>query len=247
MSRDTAQTTLPLEPGGVAPDTSAVRSLMKAGLFKRAVEAAKDLHRREPTPASEALLAEAYAERILAFEPQMTVEADALFRLARERCPGARKKLDALQPRLDVRFGRIDAAVRPLAEEAAAGAVRASAEEALRRELVDPGALARSSTLPEGHALRRAAAAVDAAFRAVTSGPVAEEELDLPEVSRRGPLAAWKPLVRAIAAFYRADPGSCERNLALVEAEAAPARLVPAIGRSPAANRAGGPATSWRG
>jgi len=229
MSRDTAKTTPPLEPGGVPPDGSAVRGLMAAGLFKRAVEAAKDLHRRQPTAATEALLAEAYADRILAFEPHMSVEADALFRLARERCPGAREKLDALQPRLDVRFGRIDAAVRPLAEEAAAGAARAAAEEALRRELVDPGALARSPALPEGHALRRAAAAVDGAFRAVTSGPVAEGDLELPEVSRRGPLAAWKALVRAIAAFYRADPGACERNLALVEAEAAPARLVPAI------------------
>jgi hypothetical protein len=229
MSRDTAQTSLPLEPGGAAPDTSAVRSLMAAGLFKRAVEAAKDLHRRQPTPASEALLAEAYAQRILAFEPQMTVEADALFRLARERCPGAREKLDALRPRLDVRFGRVDAAARPLAEDAAAAADRAAAEEALRRELVDPGVLARSPALPEGHALRRAAAAVDAAFRAVTSGPVAEADLELPEVSRRGPLAAWKPLVRAIAAFYRGDTSACERNLALVDAEVAPVRLVPAI------------------
>lgn len=229
MSRDSAQTTLPLESGGVAPGASAVRSLMAAGLYKRAVEAAKDLHRRQPTPATEALLAEAYAERILAFEPQMTVEADALFRLARERCPGAREKLDALQPRLDVRFGRLDAALRPLAEEASPAAARTAAEEAVRRELVDPGALARSPALGEGHALRRAAAAVDAALRAVTSGPVAEDDLDLPEVSRRGPLAAWKPLVRAIAAFYRGDAGACERNLALVEAEAAPARLVPVV------------------
>lgn len=229
MPRDAAQTNLPFEAGGVPPDTAAVRSLMAAGLFKRAVEAAKDLHRRQPTPASEELLAEAYGARILAFEPHMTVEADALLRLAHERCPGAREMLDALKPRLDVRFGRLDVAVRPLAEDAAPEAARAAAEEALRRELVDPGALAGCSALPEGHALRRAAAAVDSAFRVVTSGEVADGDLDLPEVSRRGPLAAWKPLVRAIAACYRGDVGSCERNLVLVETEAAPARLVAAV------------------
>lgn len=229
MPRDAVQTSLPFDSGGVPPDTKPVRSLMAAGLFKRAVEAAKDLHRRQPTPASEELLAEAYGARILAFEPHMAVEAEALFRIARERCPGASGMLDALKPRLDVRFGRLDSVVRPLADDGAAGAARAAAEDALRRELADPGALAGCAALPDDHALRRAAAVVDAAFRAVTSGAVAEGDVDLPEVSRRGPLAAWKPLVRAIAACYRGDVGCCERNLALIDAEAAPVRLVPAL------------------
>ena len=56
MPRNAAQTTPPLESGGVPPDTAAVRSLMAAGLFKRAVEAAKDVHRRQPTPPAEELL-----------------------------------------------------------------------------------------------------------------------------------------------------------------------------------------------
>ena len=59
--------------------------LIRAGELKRAVEAAKELLRRSPTPESEAVLAQAYVARILSFEPRMAAEADALFEPARDK------------------------------------------------------------------------------------------------------------------------------------------------------------------
>jgi hypothetical protein len=203
--------------------------LIRGGQFKRAVEAAKDLHRQSPSQDSELVLAEAYIARIFSFEPHMAVEAEALFRLAAERCPSARARIEAIRPRLGVRFGRLEEAVRPLASEEAAEEARAAAEDALRRELTDVAALATCPALPDAHPLRRAAAEIDAAFRAVTSAPAREEDLSLPHVSRRSPLAAWKPLIRSIAAFYRDDAAACQAHLALVDAESAPAHAVPAL------------------
>jgi hypothetical protein len=78
--------------------------------------------------------------------------------------------------------------------------------------------------------LRVAAAALWKAFEAVTSGPVAEEALSLPEVSRQNPLAPWKMLIRAIGAYYRRDAAQCEKFLAAIDPDSAAARLVPALG-----------------
>lgn len=206
-----------------------VIELIGGGQHKRAVEAAKDIHRQQPTPESEKLLAEAYLARILSFDPQLVLEADALHRLALERCPAARDRLEALRPRLDVRFGRLAQALGPLASEQAPAEAQATAEDALRRELVAPAALAACAALPAAHPLRLAAAAIDIAFRAATSGPVRGDELALPQVSRRSPLAPWKPLLRAIASFYGGDDAACEAHLALVDPDSAPARLLPRL------------------
>src|SRR5439155_8790812 len=67
------------------------------------------------------------------------------------------------------------------------------------------------------------------AFAAVTAGPVDEDELALPEVSRRSPLASWKMLVRAIASYYRREDEACLKYLDAIQADSAPARLVPAM------------------
>lgn len=206
-----------------------VLEMIRRGQHKQAVEAAKSLHRQQPTPESEKLLAEAYIARILSFDPQLVLEADSLHRLALERCPAARDRLEALRPRLDVRFGRLAQALGPLANEPAPAEAKAGAEDALRRELVVPAALAACAALPAAHPLRLAAAAIDLAFRAVTSGPVREDELAQPQVSRRSPLAPWKPLVRAIASFYGGDDAACAAHLALVDPDSAPARLVPRL------------------
>ena len=74
-----------------------------------------------------------------------------------------------------------------------------------------------------------ALAALRKAFEAVTSGPVTDDALRLPEVSHRGPLGPWKTLVRAIAHFYRQDDVACERCLQAIDPHSAPARLVPAM------------------
>ena len=90
-------------------------------------------------------------------------------------------------------------------------------------------ALAGCATLSPEDPLRRAAVALERAFAAVTSGPVAEDALALPEVSHRSPLASWKMLVRAIACFYRREDDSCRKYLDAIKPGSPPARLVPAI------------------
>ena len=67
------------------------------------------------------------------------------------------------------------------------------------------------------------------AFEAATSGAVDDAALELPEISRRSPLAPWKPLLRAIVCYYRHDDAGCERNLAAIAADSAPARLAPVL------------------
>ncbi len=66
----------------------------------------------------------------------------------------------------------------------------------------------------------------------------ADSALALPEVPHRSPLAPWKLLLRAIAAFYRREDALCEKCLAAIEPDAAAARLAPALralmGQAPA-------------
>jgi hypothetical protein len=123
----------------------------------------------------------------------------------------------------------LDDLVRPLTDPDLDPARRATIERALQREVCRLTDLTRCEALPEEHPLRKAAAALDEAFVAVTNGPVADETLVLPEVSRRSPLAPWKHLVRAIAAFYRGDEAACRQFLEAIDGESAPARLVPAM------------------
>jgi hypothetical protein len=77
--------------------------------------------------------------------------------------------------------------------------------------------------------LSTAASALAKAFAAVTTGPVEEPALALPEVSHHSALASWKMLVRAVAYFYRQDDQACERCLGLIDPSSAPARLIPAM------------------
>ena len=70
---------------------------------------------------------------------------------------------------------------------------------------------------------------IESAFSAVTSRPVGEEAVELPEVSHRSPLAPWKLLVRAIACFYRGEDAACRRYLDAIKPESAASRLVAAI------------------
>ena len=74
-----------------------------------------------------------------------------------------------------------------------------------------------------------AAGTVADAFKAVTSGPVTDDQIALPEISRQHPLAPWKMLVRAIAAFYRHDDTGCEKFAAAIDPTSAPARIGAAL------------------
>ncbi|MGB7759346.1 MAG: hypothetical protein WBL61_05925, partial [Bryobacteraceae bacterium] len=73
---------------GLPPEAAEVVRLIAKGNSKSAVEAAKLLHKRLGTPASEELLVDAYVARVRAMlEHRMTAEAEALVRLVRERHP----------------------------------------------------------------------------------------------------------------------------------------------------------------
>jgi hypothetical protein len=98
------------------------------------------------------------------------------------------------------------------------------------RVLTDPRALADHPALPESDPLRQAARAVSDLFQAVTTGPLPEGALArLDVIPRQSPLAPWKLLVRAIDAYYRRADAAVLANLSAIPADAAAARLVPAL------------------
>ncbi|MPZ21433.1 MAG: hypothetical protein GEV06_26605 [Luteitalea sp.] len=207
-----------------------MRQLIERGDHKAAVEQAKDIHRASRSGASEALLVDAYAARIEELRRRnLTLEAQALVDLVCKRYPSAKRRFAELPRAAQGRAPSLVDLVRPLADPMVDADKRLAIEQALQREVTDLSALASCETLPAAHPLRQAAAALDRAFTAVTSGPVAEEALLLPEVSHRSPLAAWKLLIKAIAAFHRGDDDACQQFLDRIKPDSAPARLVPPL------------------
>lgn len=227
----------PVPPGGATPGVGGsdsgfaeVERWLAAGNSKAALEAAKQLHKRAGTAASEALLVRTYDARIRSLlRSGLAVEAKALFELVRRRYPSAKGALAEIGLDVSGRQASLDDVLQHLTDPALTPEKRADIEAAIRRQLTDLSSLAQSSALPSDHPLRSGAARLQSALEAVTSGPMEDGALALPEVSRRSPLAPWKMLVRAIAAFYRADDSGCERWLQLIHPDSAPARLAPAI------------------
>jgi hypothetical protein len=218
--------------GGNVPasDEKQVRDLLARGSTKPAVELAKQIHKRFSSPASEALLLDAYVARIRSIlQIGLATEAKALLDLVSERYPSAKEKLldvgvvvASSQSSLDDLLAPLNNPVLPLDR-------RSAIEEAIKRQVTDLSAVAQCPALASDHPLRVGAAALVRALEAVTSGPVTEDALLLPEVSRRGPLAPWKFLVRAIGCFYRNDDAGCAQCLQAIDPNSVPARLVPAL------------------
>ena len=207
-----------------------VRAMLARGSTKPALELAKKIHKQLGTQASEALLLDAYVARIRSLlEHGLTVEAKALLELVRERYPSVKDKVADLGVKVAVRQGNWDEVVGALNAPAIAEEKRAAIERVLKCQVTDLSALAECAALAPQHPLRVGAAALRKAIEAVTSGPVTDDALRLPEVSHRGPLGPWKTLVRAIAHFYRQDDVACERCLQNIDPDSAPARLVPAL------------------
>jgi hypothetical protein len=226
-----AHATAPALSGPASADgaEASVRQLIANGKPKVALEAAKELHKARRTPASEALLMDAYGARIQSLVDQnLTVEAKALLDLVLERYPSARERLSDRSASMGTRAVRLEELVRPLNDPALGADRRAAIEGAVARE-ADLAGLAECAALPREHPLRQAALALERAFLAATAGPVGEEAVELPEVSHRSPLASWKLLVRAIACFYRGEDEACRRYLEAIKTESAAARLVPAM------------------
>jgi hypothetical protein len=207
-----------------------INRLISKDKIKAAVSRAKIHHKRLATAESEMVLVDAYVARIREMMDRgFTVEAKTLLKLVRGRynCPDHR--LTELNAVISLREGRIDELVRPLENPGLPQEQRAAIEKIITNELVDLSLLARCETLPSGHPLKTAAKATAQAFARVTSGFVRDEEVALPTVSRRSPLAPWKILIRALASFYRHDDEICQKHLNAVDPESVPGRLVPLI------------------
>ncbi|MCP5111015.1 MAG: hypothetical protein GY953_09290 [bacterium] len=217
-------------PGTLPEQTAEVKRLIAEGHSKTAVDLAKQTHKQFNAAQSEAILVGAYLARIRSLEERrMEAEAAALFAMVRERYPGSRKKLAAVgAPRAGFE-PPLEELVRPLNDPSVSRDQRGEIEAALQRRLTDPSWLAQCSALAPEHPLRTGAAALDRALTAVTSGSVTEEQILLPEISRRSPLAPWKVLVRAIAAFHGKDDEACERQIEALDPASAPGRLAPVV------------------
>ena len=215
------------ERSGIATN---IRQLIVDGKSKTALDNAKEFHKEQGSAESEILLIDAYLARIRAlFDQNLVVEAKSLIALVRERFPSAKERLDNLNSAASARGGDLDELLKPLNDPGLSAERRAAIEQVIQNQVTDLAPLACCAALPPEHGLRQAAAAIDRAFGVVTSGPVTDQQIALPEVSHRSPLANWKLLIRAIACFYRNQDKACEDCLAAIRPESAPWRLVPAM------------------
>ena len=214
-----------------SPDIAGqVQRLLTAGKNKQAVELAKEHHKRTNTADSQSLLVQAYLARIEQFNSKgMAQEAQTLLSLVQQRFPNERHRLAGLEIQTAASSGRVSDLLRPLASEQTPPETRAVIETAIARQVTDLPSLAASETLPPEHPLRIGAAAIWKAFLAVRSGPVTDEQIALPEISRRSPLAAWKMLIRAIALYYRQDDAGCRRSLDAIPPESAVAHAAATV------------------
>ena len=218
-----------------------IRELIAGKHSKAALQFAKDLYKRCATVESEWLLTDAYMARIDdLLRLGMTVEAKTLLGIVRERFPSARTRLTQLDREVNAQDGRLEEVVAPLADEHVPAEVRERIETFIRERIWDLSALGSVSSLPPKHSLRKGAAALAAAFQAVTAGPVEDAALALPEVSLRSPLAPWKALVWAIACYYRREDEECSRWLQTIPIDSVPARLIPAFAAMLKANPGAG-------
>jgi len=205
-----------------------VRQTIERKSYKSALDKAKQLHKQMANPESQALLIEAYLGRIRGMMAKnMLIEAKALAELLVQRFPQTAEKVIELQCVLAAKSSDLDALVAPLAGLTSPKQWPRAIQDAIRRDVTDPGALAACETLPAHHPLRMAAQAVTDAFAAVTRGSVTEAALALPEVSRKSPLVPWKWLIRALACMYRGQDSECLRFLDAVDPDSAAAGLAP--------------------
>lgn len=212
------------------PEVAQLLSLQESGKWKQAVELAKQQHKKYSSPDSEHRLVDAYLGRIAQFQAKGSPEdARTLLRLVEERYPSHKSRFGALQVASAAATGDLETLVAPLARADVAVELRESIDSAIRVHVTDPAGLAQVRSLPAEHPLRVAAAAVHLAFAAVTAGPVTDEQIALPEVSRKSPLADWKLLIRAIAFFYRNDDEGCRRALSAISPDAVAGRLSPVL------------------
>ncbi len=216
-----------VEPG--AASVGEIRRLLVAGDSKAALKQARVLHRQEPNGETEAALVDACIARIRGLlDRGLRPEAQSLVELLPR--PRALESARALEvARVLAAFGDVGPLVEPLADASLPEAQRRLIESSIEQVVADPAAIADCPLLPQDHPLRRGAAAISEALAAVTSGAPAREPPSLDAIPRRGPLAGWKLLVRAVHLVGRGDVAGCIRCLAMIDPQSAPGQLIPVL------------------
>ncbi len=207
-----------------------IRRLISGGKIKSAVNRAKQVHKNLGTKESEAILVEAYIARILEMiENGLTVEAEVLLDMVRKRHSLPDRRLAEIRAAAAARGGVNNAFLAPLSDPSIPPEQQAAILKIVKEKVVDLNSLTACTALSPDHPLKLQAAAISKAFEAVTTGPVDETEIALPNIPRRSPLAPWKMLIKALFYFYRREDALCESCLQAVETVSAPGRLVPII------------------
>lgn len=208
-------------------DIRKVKDSIERGSSKKAVDYAKTIHKRYNNPDSEKLLVEAYLARIDSLiEKKMYSEARSLTELVESRYSSARQHTGSTMLIAAARDGDVNALADKLNSPDVSKDQKARIEEVIRTELVDIVNLARCNKLADEHPLKKAACAVEKAFEAVTSGQVEDEQVRLPEISRRSPLSDWKYLLCGIGAFYQHKDDECKEFLSRIKHDSAVYGLV---------------------
>ncbi len=226
--------------GSLDEELDLASRMLRDGDAEGACARARRLHKREPCTQSAELLTRANIARIERAIPHKKAAAvQGMIKAAAQRVPEHAAEIERRLDYLSAWHGDASGLLGPWAAGDPPPAQRAHLDREIRRWIRDPGLVASCPLLDDGHELRVAAAALEDAFAAVTSGPLDNEQIALREVSRRSPLAAWKYLVRAVAHLYRGEDDEALRAAALLPQDSAPARLVPALEAmtSPAAPR----------
>jgi len=210
--------------------TAQVGQLIEKGRIKEALNLAKQQHKSLGTKESETILVEAYVARIRELKDKgLYLDAKSLLHMVNKRYLMPQELFSELNTVISIQQGSLDDLVRPLNTPDTSREDREIIEKMIRTHLIDLQALAACKTLSDEHPLKIGARAAAHAFQSVTSRPVEDQEIALPQISSRSPLASWKMLIRAIASFYRHEDGLCEKYLDAVDPQSAPSRIVPVI------------------
>ncbi len=185
---------------------ASVRTRLAAGRSMAALKEAKELVKRYPGKAADALLAQAYQARIAELAKQgLHEEARGVLQIAAARFPAE----SATWQRAGVQASRVAGdlddlllAWRDNQDDDARHKISAELRSAVR----DPSAIVDSAVLAADEPLRVAARAVQVAFTEAADGHLSAAAREgLRNVGRRSPLLPWRQFVLALDAFHRHD------------------------------------------
>ena len=207
-----------------------VRQLIANGKFGHAVDIAKQVHKRVRNAASEALLVEAYAARIkLADRAEPGRGSEGAAESGAGGPPFVARPVARRGRRAGSRGRGVEGLMELLADPSLPAEKRAATEVRIRDEAGDPARIARCEALPADHRLARGGRGGGSRVGGGHERAGGGRESGSARNFASSPMAPWKMMIRAIAAFYADEDELCEKYLAAVEPKAAAARLVPAL------------------